>query len=161
MPPSTLPQPPGRLGGDPRTLRLVRAYESLRPESLGALLDAYCEDARFKDPFNEVQGRAAIEHIFRHMFEALEAPRFAVLDAITQGDDAFLTWDFTFRMRKGGDSLRIHGATHLRFGPDGRVTLHRDYWDAAEELYAQLPIIGVLMRWLQRRLRTPAPAFRA
>jgi hypothetical protein len=33
------------------------------------------------------------------------------------------------------------------------VRLHRDYWDAAGELYAQLPLLGALMRWLQRRLR--------
>jgi len=35
------------------------------------------------------------------------------------------------------------------------VTLHRDYWDAANELYAQLPLIGALMRWLRRQLATP------
>ena len=31
----------------------------------------------------------------------------------------------------------IHGATHLQLAPDGRILLHRDYWDAAEELYAK------------------------
>jgi steroid delta-isomerase len=29
---------------------------------------------------------------------------------------------------------------------------HRDYWDAAGELYEQLPVIGSLMRWLKRRI---------
>ena len=38
---------------------------------------------------------------------------------------------------------------------DGRITLHRDYWDAAEELYEKLPVIGTLMRWLRRRLAAP------
>jgi len=28
---------------------------------------------------------------------------------------------------------------------------HRDYWDAAEELYEKLPVIGALMRWLKKR----------
>jgi steroid delta-isomerase len=28
--------------------------------------------------------------------------------------------------------------------------MHRDYWDAAEELYEKLPA-GRLMRWLKRR----------
>ena len=35
--------------------------------------------------------------------------------------------------------------------PDGRIALHRDYWDAAEELYEKLPVLGVLMRWLKSR----------
>ena len=33
----------------------------------------------------------------------------------------------------------------------GQVTLHRDYWDAAEELYEKLPVVGALMRWLKKR----------
>ena len=33
----------------------------------------------------------------------------------------------------------------------GRVAFHRDYWDAAEELYEKLPGLGGLMRWLKRR----------
>jgi len=32
-----------------------------------------------------------------------------------------------------------------------RVAVHRDYWDAAEELYEKLPVLGSLMRWLKRR----------
>jgi hypothetical protein len=46
----------------------------------------------------------------------------------------------------------IRGATHLRFNDEGKVTWHRDYWDAAEELYAKLPLIGWLMRSLQNGL---------
>ena len=37
--------------------------------------------------------------------------------------------------------------------PTGRVVAHRDYWDAAEELYEKLPVLGALMRLLKRRLR--------
>jgi hypothetical protein len=39
----------------------------------------------------------------------------------------------------------------VRFAADGRVGWHRDYWDAAEELYEKLPLIGSLMRLLRRR----------
>ena len=50
----------------------------------------------------------------------------------------------------------MHGATQLTFAPDGRVNLHRDYWDTAEELYAKLPLIGTLVRWLTRKLSATA-----
>jgi hypothetical protein len=49
----------------------------------------------------------------------------------------------------------IQGASHLRLDGQGRVAQHRDYWDAAEELYETLPIVGTLMRWLKRRISTP------
>ena len=32
------------------------------------------------------------------------------------------------------------------------VNYHRDYWDAAEELYMKLPAIGSLMRGLRKML---------
>ena len=65
----------------------------------------------------------------------------------------FLTWDFVFRPRTSGSQpLTVRGASHLQFGADGRITRHRDYWDAAEELYEKLPVLGALMRWLKRRV---------
>ena len=129
---------------------LARFYETLRPDSLAALGELYAENAHFKDPFNDVTGVDAITRIFRHMFATVEAPRFVVTTRLVQGYEAMLGWDFHLRLR--GQTIVIRGVTHLRLDADGRVRLHRDYWDAAEELYARLPLIGGLMRWLRRRL---------
>jgi hypothetical protein len=46
----------------------------------------------------------------------------------------------------------MRGVTHLRFDECGRVSYHRDYWDAAEELYMKLPGIGTVMRGLRRAI---------
>ena len=148
----TRPGPARSQSADPRVQRVVNLYEGLSPADLPLLGRVYSEQATFKDPFNCVQGLPAITAIFSHMFAKLDSPRFAVVDAVAAGDDAFLTWDFSFRSRGAGARLLcIHGASHLRFSPDGRVLMHRDYWDAAEELYEKLPVIGALMRWLKRR----------
>ena len=136
---------------DPRVAAVVRFYEGLTPEGLDSLGSLYADDAWFKDPFNEVSGLPAIRAIFEHMFEKVDAPRFVVREAIAQGDQAFLVWDFLLRFRGEAATRTIRGASHLRFGADGRITRHRDYWDAAEELYEKLPLIGGLMRWLRRR----------
>ena len=90
---------------------------------------------------------------FRHMFVQVEAPRFIVLEAIEQGDAAFLAWEFRFRMRRFDTKTEqvIRGSTHIRFDADARVAYHRDYWDAAEELYEKLPVLGGLMRFLKRQ----------
>lgn len=136
---------------DPVT-RVTRYFETLTPESVAHIGEVYADDAWFKDPFNEVQGRVQIARIFARMFEQLDAPRFVVRDVVACGAQAFLTWDFMFRLRRRrGDELTIRGATHLRFAPDGRIAYHRDYWDAAEELYEKLPALGALARLLKRR----------
>lgn len=137
---------------DPRVQRVIDYFETLSRQSLKQLDGLYVDDARFKDPFNEVGTREAIAGIFEHMFDTLDDPRFVIEDAVAQGDQCFLTWDFGFGLQRlGPQRQRIRGATQIRFAPDGRIALHRDWWDAAEELYEKLPIIGALMRWLRAR----------
>ncbi len=133
--------------------RFRRYWESLTPSAVARIGEHYTEDATFTDPFNDVRGLAAIGRIFGHMFETLEAPRFEVIAVIEGEGEAFFTWDFRFRLRKHqpGKAWRIHGATHVHFAADGRVERHRDYWDAAGEVYAKLPVVGSLVRWLGRR----------
>jgi steroid delta-isomerase len=137
---------------DPRTAAVVVYYQALTPASLDQLAHVYANDAAFKDPFNQVQGLAAIRHIFQKMFDKLDSPRFTVLNTLTDGDQAMLVWDFTFSKKGLPSPMCIHGSSHLRFDTTGKVVWHRDYWDAAEELYSKLPVIGALMRWLQRQL---------
>lgn len=133
--------------------RLVQFFEELQPQDLPRLAQMYAQDARFKDPFNEVQGLPAIERIFAHMFEALDSPHFIVTERIVQNHKCFLVWDFRFRFKRFDTATwqTVRGGTHLVFNDAGLVTLHRDYWDAAEELYEKLPMVGGLMRWLKRR----------
>lgn len=134
--------------------RLAQLYEQISPELLPQLAQCYASGARFKDPFNDLQGTAAIVRVFEHMFAAMEQPRFIVTQRIVQGDQAFLVWEFYFRLRhkRLRDEQFIRGTTHLQFDPQGLVALHRDYWDTAEELYEKLPVLGMLMRWLRRQM---------
>jgi steroid delta-isomerase len=132
---------------------IVHWFETLTRETAADVGRFYADDAWFKDPFNEVTGVDAIGRIFSHMFDQLEEPRFRVFERWRSESGAMLTWEFTFRLRGRRAQMKVRGATHLRFAPDGRIAHHRDYWDAAEELYAKLPIVGGLMRALQRRAR--------
>ncbi len=137
---------------DARVARIVALFESLTPADVARLGEYYHAEARFKDPFNEVQGLAPIRQVFDHMFVALNEPRFMVHDIVVQRDQCFLTWDFVFRFKRFRRELQtVRGGSHLQLNADGQITLHRDYWDAAEELYEKLPGVRVLMRWLKRR----------
>jgi ketosteroid isomerase-like protein len=137
---------------DLRVAHIVTLFETLTAADVARLDDLYAGDVRFKDPFNEVQGITAVQRIFAHMFVALDEPHFIVRDILVQGDACFLSWDFVFRFKRFSRELQtIRGASHLLLDAQGRITLHRDYWDAAEELYEKLPVVGGLMRWLKRR----------
>ncbi|QYF94391.1 nuclear transport factor 2 family protein [Massilia sp. PAMC28688] len=136
----------------PALLRLVAFYETIGRDQLrAAIARVYAADAAFKDPFNEVRGIDAIATIFDHMFEQVDQPHFVVTTSVLQGAQAFLCWEFRFVMKRySREPQCIRGATHIVFDGHGMVTQHRDYWDAAEELYEKLPVLGALMRWLKR-----------
>ena len=133
--------------------RLVEYWQTLTPATAATISMIYADDAYFRDPFNEVTGIEKIRHIFADMFVRLHEPRFTIIETIEETHGALLIWDFTFRIKNLKPELtrRIHGTSHIRFADDGRVQYHRDYWDAAGELYEQLPVVGVLMRWLKKR----------
>lgn len=131
---------------------LTRFYQELTPADLARFPQFYTEHAFFKDPFNEVRGVAAIQRIFAHMYAQVAEPRFVVTERLADDHSAMLVWEFRYFRKDRGEMERIRGVSHLRFAEDGRVAYHRDYWDAAEELYAKLPVVGGVMRWLQRKL---------
>jgi ketosteroid isomerase-like protein len=135
------------------TARIAKLFEQLTADSVPQLLQLYAPDARFKDPFNDVRGLPEIERIFRHMYVALDQPHFVVTHQLVDGEQAFLVWEFRFRFKRSDTQTwqTVRGSTHLQLNAEGLITLHRDYWDAAEELYEKLPVLGSVMRWLKKR----------
>jgi len=125
-------------------------YQHLTPASIGRLAEFYAADARFIDPFNDVRGVPAIEKIFRHMFTQVEAPKFTVTGHYAGQGGAMLVWVFSFVM--AGKAVSLEGASRLEFDAEGKICLHRDYWDPAASIFTRIPVLGVLIRWLYRRL---------
>lgn len=128
-------------------------FAALQPGDLERLDTVFIEQARFRDPFNDVTGVAGIRRVFEHMYANTAMARFEVLEAV--GDDrlGYLRWHFHFRLKRDRtDREPVEGVSRVQFAEDGRVSEHIDYWDAAGELYVQFPVLGGLMRGLRRRL---------
>ena len=132
---------------------IVTFFETITPQSIARVAVLYAPDATFKDPFNDVRGLPAIERIYSHMFEALNAPRFIVTSQLVDGPACFLIWEFKFYFKNFDKTTEqtVRGGTHLLLDAQGKITAHRDYWDPAEEVYEKLPVVGGVMRWLKKR----------
>lgn len=127
---------------------LIQFYNEFTPASVARFPEFYSADAWFKDPFNEVRGIEAIQRIFTHMFGQVAEPHFVVTEKVVDANGAMLAWEFRFRMKlwRKGETQVIRGVSHLKFDAEGQVCYHRDYWDAAEELYEKLPLIGSIFK---------------
>ncbi|WP_019895329.1 nuclear transport factor 2 family protein [Hydrogenovibrio halophilus] len=133
-------------------LMYVHAFENLTPTSLfEQLLPLFATNAYFEDPFNQVVGRQAIGDIFEHMFEHTITPRFVVMNYAINGRVGFLRWEMSFYDQK----LKLHrivGTSKVGFDRQGQVLSHTDYWDTGRYLYQKVPLLGRVIRWINRKL---------
>jgi hypothetical protein len=129
---------------------LIHWYNHLSSAELDRLPVFYHEEAEFSDPFNQVQGQAAIRAIFQHMFDSLGDPQFSITDSHSQGQTAWLSWDFHAWF--GKRPLHWTGVSRLDFGPDGRVIRHRDYCDALV-LFEQMPFLSKVIHFLRCKMQ--------
>lgn len=136
---------------NPHIERYLQAFTTLQPNGLAVLAEVFAPDARFKDPFNDVHGVAAITRVFRHMYVTTRDSRFVVQEWATSGETLFIRWDYHFETLKG-EPWQIVGTSVVRFNAEGLAVEHVDYWDTAEQLYSKLPVIGWLMRWLRGKM---------
>jgi predicted SnoaL-like aldol condensation-catalyzing enzyme len=131
----------------------VRFYESLTRDTVGELARHVADDIHFKDPFNDVRGRAAYERLLVRMFDAVPDIKFVVTHRAVAGDVCFIRWRSVGTLpRLGSAPWVIEGASELRFSDDGRVREHIDHWDAAAQFYERLPIVGPILRFIRRRV---------
>jgi len=128
--------------------RYCEFFENLRPERLHQVDQLFDQDALFRDPFNDVQGRPAIRRIFEHLLTDYPRTRFRVIESCPTHHSAFIRW--TFQPDSERD-LQIEGVSRVIFNAKGEVLDHRDYWDSASELFAHLPFTRGPVRWLLRK----------
>ncbi|MGM0543603.1 MAG: nuclear transport factor 2 family protein [Pseudomonadota bacterium] len=118
------------------------------------LYEVYTEDIEFNDPLHHIEGREALQRYFAAMYANVAHCQFVYHRRQCQGRQAFVTWTMTFAHPRlaGGRSIEVDGCSALTFADDGRVSGHRDYFDAGAMLYEHLPLMGRVIRWLKQRL---------
>lgn len=126
-------------------------FETLSPDTLGRLDDLVHQDILFRDPFHEVRGRDAMKRIMAGMFRSFEAPRFSVQDIAMSDSRGYLEWRFESG-ETGTSATRFEGMSAVSFCPDARILTHQDYWDAASSIHAKLPLIGPVIRMINRTI---------
>ncbi|MFT7004658.1 MAG: hypothetical protein ACJAWW_002022 [Sulfurimonas sp.] len=110
------------------------------------------KNSYFEDPFQKVQGLDAICKVFEHMYKTLHNPKFIVEETVSNDAVTYLRWNFTFKLSKNAQKQSFVGVSRVEFTPEGKVLRHVDYWDAAQNVYEKVPLLGSVLRLIKRRL---------
>ncbi|MGM0569138.1 MAG: nuclear transport factor 2 family protein [Pseudomonadota bacterium] len=130
--------------------RFQRLFNTLSSGNVTGLAEVYSNNIRFTDPFGAVNGRKALQAYFEKVYTNVRSCRFDFTEVIISGDQAGLAWVMHLehpRLRRGRQ-ITVHGMSHLTIH-GGRVQFHRDYFDGAELLYGNLPVLGGAIRWVR------------
>lgn len=115
---------------------------------------AYAADVFFNDTLKTVRGLEAVEAYLVETAHNVEETTVTFLDVVPSGGNYYFRWRMTIRAKKlaGGEPLESVGMTHVRFNAEGKVVLHKDYWDAAGGFFEHVPVLGWMVRRLKKRL---------
>jgi hypothetical protein len=111
----------------------------------------YAKEAFFKDGYKEVKGVEAIETYFIATTKAVVSCTFDITDVSVHGGNYYFRWVMKLTIKRDKDSpMEQIGMSHVRFGPDGKVVFHADYWDTTI-VFERVAVIGAIIRWAKEQ----------
>jgi hypothetical protein len=133
-----------------------RAFDNLQRYFNGMTADSvreqtaavYAPEAYLNDTLVGITGARRIEAYFADTAGKSERLEVTFLDRAPIGIDWYVRWRMLVKAGgiNDGEPVITYGVTQLRFDGDGRVLLHKDFWDSGTGLYEQLPVLGRLVR---------------
>lgn len=132
--------------------RFIEFYKDFKIEDRTRFNSVYDEGIVFVDPFHRVEGQDSLYQYFLEMMARVQDCRFEVDEVVKSDNSAFVAWRmfFTHTALNNKKPICVHGATHLRFSD--KITFHRDYFDSSELLYKNIPILGSVVKLIERKM---------
>lgn len=139
--------------------RAIERFQSLladfkAPDFRERIRTVYAEELFFDDTLRTIRSLDELEEYLAESADAVDLATVDFLGMTVDDGNYFFRWQMNLDFRRfGGD--RIHssvGMSHIRFDADGRVVLHKDFWDSTSGLFEHVPGLGWMLRRVKSRL---------
>ncbi|MFO1355366.1 MAG: nuclear transport factor 2 family protein [Gammaproteobacteria bacterium] len=148
--------PPGDRDARVALSRVAAFFSNMRADSVRArAAEIYAPDSYFNDNIAVIRGSTAIGWYFERMLQRTRFLDVEFLDVTHHGIDYFVRWRMTVRndALNQGAPVVSYGISHFRVDGQGRVLLHKDFWDAGTGLYEYLPVLGPFLRFMRSHMQ--------
>jgi outer membrane murein-binding lipoprotein Lpp len=119
------------------------------------LKNVYAADVYFRDPFKEIHGEPELEAYLLRTSKAVAEFSMDWQDVVEHDGNYYFRWVMSVKLKRDEKSKPpslTTGISFVRFGADGKVIFHQDYFDAAAFLYENIPVLGAEIRFIKKRL---------
>jgi hypothetical protein len=119
-------------------------------------LHVYAADAYLDDTLVVHHGAAEIESYFLKTSETMTGYELVIDDVARSGEDYYIRWSMTFSAPalSGGKPVHSVGMSQIRFNREGKVGLHRDFWDSGRNFFGHLPGAGGVIGFIRKKLES-------
>ena len=113
----------------------------------------YASELHFSDALMMTRDRDRVVEHFQGLVDAGTAVQVEILQTLVSEADVYLIWSMQAEFTPVRQSVvsETIGVTHLRFNEAGRVVLHQDFWDTGLGLYQHIPVLGRVVKSINRR----------
>ncbi len=131
--------------------RFCDLYDAMGANHIPALEAVYHPEVVFSDPLTSVQGLGKLSEYLTDSYRNVISCRFRYADPVMDEGAITQPWTMMLRHRRlaSGRTVEVEGVSVLRIR-DGLIAYHRDYYDAGQLLYENVPVLGAAVRWLRR-----------
>jgi hypothetical protein len=126
-----------------------RYFAGMTPASVREQTAAvYAPQGYLNDTLVGIEGADRIAAYFGHTAERARVLRVDFLERAPVGTDWYVRWRMTVAVDglNGGQEVITYGVTQFRFDNEGRVLIHKDFWDSGTGLYEHIPVLGSALR---------------
>jgi hypothetical protein len=127
-------------------------YQAASPASLEHLDRIYTQDIEFRDPLHTILGILALKGYMKNLYTRSSGIDFEYTDEQSGDNWATISWFMTFShpALAGGRPVKVRGITQIRF--TDRIYYHEDFYDLGAMIYQHVPILGRIIRFINRRV---------
>ncbi len=131
---------------------LFSLYSGQGPFNIEDLSSVYTDTIIFEDPLHHREGIQSLCDYLNTMYHNVKECQFEKRGIWVCEKTIFVKWDMHLRHSSlnQGKKFSVSGLSQLKY--DDRIFYHRDYFDAGEMLYEKVPLIGLINRWLKRKV---------
>lgn len=135
----------------PIVQQFIDYFEKLSDNKDLDLSTLYDENIVFQDPVHKIEGLKKLEAYFEKLNKNVKTARFDIHTTDVVGNKAFLEWTMHTTLKlPPNKKVSAQGISILTF--DDKIKTHRDYFDAGELFYENVPLLGFVIKGFKKAL---------